>query len=176
MASELRFQVRLGEVYDSRLGDRGRAIETYRGVLERDAAHQGALEALARLYKAQNDLAAAAEIISRLLDMASGAPAVALAIELGEAEQKLGNTDKAARAFERGLVHDEQSAELRDRLRVLYQSAKEWEKLSGLLARDAELAQSQKKRSNCCRKRRAFRARSAATTSPRPSCWSAPAS
>ncbi len=139
-ASELRFQVRLGEVYDSRLGDRGRAIETYRGVLERDPSHQGALEALARLYKAQNDLPAATDVISKLLDMASGAPAVALAIELGETEQKLGNADKAARAFERGLSHDEQGADLRDRLRVLYQASKEWEKLSGLLARDAELS------------------------------------
>jgi len=139
-ASELTFQVRLGEVYDSRLGDRGRAIETYRGVLERDPKHQAALEALSRLYKAQNDLPAAAEIISRLLDMAQGPVAVALAVELGEAEQKLGNTEQAARAFERGLVHDEQSAELRDRLRVLYQAAKEWEKLSALLARDAELS------------------------------------
>ena len=138
--SELRFQVRLGEVYDSRLGDRGRAIETYRGVLERDANHPGALDALARLYKAQDDTAAAAEIISRLLEMASGPAAVALAVELGEAEQKLGDADKAARAFERGLVHDEQSSELRERLRTLYQAEKQWEKLSALLARDAELS------------------------------------
>lgn len=137
--SELRFQVRLGEVYDARLGDRSRAIDTYRGVLERDAAHQGALEALARLYKAQNDLASASEIISRLLDMSAGSAAVALAIELGEAEQKLGNADKAARAFERGLAHDEPNSDLRDRLRVLYGAAKEWEKLSTLMARDAEL-------------------------------------
>jgi tetratricopeptide (TPR) repeat protein len=138
-ASELRFQVRLGEVYDGRLGDRTRAIDTYRHVLERDPNHQGALEALARLYKAQNDLASAAEIVSRLLDMATGPAAVALAVELGEAEQKLGNADKAARAYERGLVHDEQSADLRDRLRGLYQTAKEWEKLCSLLSRDAEL-------------------------------------
>lgn len=139
-SNELRFQVRLGEVYDSRLSDRTRAIDTYRGVLDRDANHQGALEALARLYKAQNDLTSAAEILSRLLDMASGAPAVALAIELGETEQKLGNADKAARAFERGLSHDEANADLRDRLRVLYQNEKSWEKLSALLARDAELS------------------------------------
>ncbi|HYJ10702.1 MAG TPA: tetratricopeptide repeat protein, partial [Polyangiaceae bacterium] len=137
--SELAFQVRLGEVYDSQLGDRARAIDTYRGVLERDANHRGALEALARLYKAQNDSASAAEIISRLLDMASGGAAVALAIELGEAEQKLGNAEQAARAYERGLAHDEQSSELRDRLRILYQASSEWEKLSSLLARDAEL-------------------------------------
>lgn len=140
-ASELRFQVRLGEVYDARLGDRARAIDTYRGVLERDPNHRGALEALSRLYQAQNELASAAEIISRLLDMASGSDAVALALTLGEAEEKLGDADKAARAYERGLLHDEQSAELRDRLRVLYQASKEWEKLSGLLARDAELSQ-----------------------------------
>jgi golgin subfamily B member 1 len=139
-ASELTFQVRLGEVYDGRLGDRTRAIDTYRGVLERDPSHRGALEALARLYKAQNDLPAAAEITSKLLDMASGAPAVELAVELGETEQKLGNTEQAARAFERGLAHDERSVELRDRLRVLYQAERAWEKLSALLARDAELS------------------------------------
>jgi golgin subfamily B member 1 len=139
-SSELRFQVRLGEVYDGRLGDRARAIDTYRGVLDRDPNHQGALEALARLYKAQNDLASAAEITSRLLDMASGPVAVALALELGETEQKLGNAEQAARAFERGLTHDERSTELRDRLRVLYQAERAWEKLSSLLSRDAELA------------------------------------
>jgi tetratricopeptide (TPR) repeat protein len=139
--SELRFQVRLGEVYDTRLGDRARAIDTYRGVLERDAGHQGALEALARLYKAQNDLASASEVISRLLDMAAGPAAVALAIELGESEQARGNPDKAATAFERGLTHDEANPELRDRLRVLYGNLKEWEKLSALMARDAELSQ-----------------------------------
>ena len=106
MAAELRFQVRLGEVYDGRLGDRARAIDTYRGVLEREPSHPGALPALARLYKAQNDLPSAAEITSKLLDMASGAEAVALAIELGELSQKLGNTEQAALAFERGLSHD----------------------------------------------------------------------
>jgi tetratricopeptide (TPR) repeat protein len=139
-ASELRFQVRLGEVYDGRLGDRGRAIDTYRGVLERDPSHLGALEALARLYRAQNDLASAAEIVSKLLDMAGGAPAVALALELGETQQKLGDVEQAARAYERGLVHEEGSPDLRDRLRALYEAEKQWEKLSGLLARDAELS------------------------------------
>jgi tetratricopeptide (TPR) repeat protein len=139
--NELRFQVRLGEVYDTRLGDRQRAIDTYRGVLERDGGHQGALEALARLYKAQNDLASASEIISRLLDMAAGPPAVALAIELGESEQQRGNADRAATAFERGLVHEEANTDLRERLRSLYAASKDWVKLSALLARDAELTQ-----------------------------------
>jgi len=139
-SAELRFQVRLGEVFDGRLGDRGRAIETYRAVLERDANHQGALEALARLYKAQNEMAPAAEILSRLLEMTSGEAAVALALLLGETQEKLGAPDEAARALERGLVHDERSPELRGKLRALYQSGKDWEKLSALLARDAELA------------------------------------
>jgi golgin subfamily B member 1 len=141
VAAELRFQVRLGEVYDARLDDRGRAIETYRGVLARDPNHQGALQSLSRLYKAQGDLAGVAEVVSRLLDGARGDGAVAFAIELSEAEQALGNAEGAARALERGLMHEEASSELRDRLRSLYAAGREWEKLSALMARDAELTQ-----------------------------------
>ncbi len=140
LAAELRFQVRLGEVFDGRLGDRARAIDTYREVLLRDANHQAALEALARLYKAQNEPAALAEILSRLLDLALGARAVVLALELGETHERLGASDQAVLAFERGLAHEEQSVELRGKLRALYQSSKAWEKLSALLARDAELS------------------------------------
>jgi tetratricopeptide (TPR) repeat protein len=43
VSSELRFKVRLGEVYETRLGDRAQAIETYRGVLKRTAACSSAM-------------------------------------------------------------------------------------------------------------------------------------
>jgi tetratricopeptide (TPR) repeat protein len=140
VASELRYQVRLGEVYDARLGDRARAIATYRGVLERDAQHGGALEALARLYKAQGELAGAAEILGRSLELASGPAAVSLALELADVEQQLGSAERAARALERALSQDPQNPELRERLRTSYRASSDWEKLSALLARDAELA------------------------------------
>jgi len=142
IAGELSFQVRLGEVYDSRLGDRERAIETYRAVLARDAKHSGALEALARLLQSENRLPEAAQVLDQLLGASTGEAAVLRALELASVQQKLGSTDDAALALERGLVADERSPELRSRLRVLYESMKAWEKLAALLARDADFAQS----------------------------------
>jgi tetratricopeptide (TPR) repeat protein len=140
MAAELSFQVRLGEVYDSRLGDRERAIDTYRLVLQRDARHQGALEALARLLQSENRLAEAAEVLDQLLTASIGEAAVALALELASVQQKLGSQESAALALERGLLQDERSLELRSRLRSLYEAMKSWQKLAALLARDAEFA------------------------------------
>src|SRR5690606_23209829 len=42
--AELRFLVRLGGLYDRTLGDRTRAVERYREVLEREPGHREALE------------------------------------------------------------------------------------------------------------------------------------
>ena len=64
--AELRFQVRLGEIYDTRIQDRTKAIATYQTVLERDGSHRGALEALARLHPASKQPAAAARVLDRL--------------------------------------------------------------------------------------------------------------
>ena len=140
IAAELSFQVRLGEVYDSRLGDRERAIDTYRAVLQRDSQHAGALEALARLLQTENRLAEAAEVLGQLLANSTGEPAVSRSLELAAVHQKLGSPADAATALERGLSHDERSSELRSKLRSLYEAGKDWEKLAALLARDADFA------------------------------------
>lgn len=140
VAAELSFQVRLGEVYDSRLGDRDKAIDTYRAVLQKDVRHQGALEALARLLQTENRLAEAADVLDQLLAASTGEPAVARALELALVQQKLGSQDNAALALERGLLQNEQSPELRARLRASYEAMKAWEKLAALLSRDADFA------------------------------------
>ncbi|HEY4103998.1 MAG TPA: tetratricopeptide repeat protein, partial [Polyangiaceae bacterium] len=140
VAAELSFQVRLGEVYDSRLGDRDRAINTYRAVLARDSHHSGALEALARLLQSENRLPEAAEVLDQLLSNSAGAEAVRRALELSSVQQKLGSQENAALALERGLVQDEKNDELRSRLRTLYEAMKSWEKLAALLSRDADFA------------------------------------
>ncbi|HEY3237610.1 MAG TPA: tetratricopeptide repeat protein, partial [Polyangiaceae bacterium] len=139
--AELRFQVRLGEVYESRLKDSARAIETYRSVLERDSSHRGALEALARLYSAENQDAEAAKILDQLLGMSEGEAAVRLAVELAERYQKLGDQDNTARALERGLTADQRNADLRARLRRLYESTQSWERLASLIAGDSEFSE-----------------------------------
>ncbi len=139
VAAELAFQVRLGEICESRLGDRARAIETYRGVLARDPHHRGALDALGRLLKAEQRLSEAAEVVSQLLGMETGAAAVSRALELADLQLELGSSAAAAEALERGLSADERNADIRRRLRGLYEELAEWDKLAALFAREAEL-------------------------------------
>jgi golgin subfamily B member 1 len=140
-AAELEFQVRLGEICESRLGDRARAIETYRSVLERDSTHRGALEALARLYQAGGEHAKAAEIIEQLLGLSEGEEAVRLSLELCDMHDKLGDAEASARALERGLGADDRNAALRARLRAKYEAMAAWEKLADLVAVDADQAE-----------------------------------
>jgi tetratricopeptide (TPR) repeat protein len=139
-SSELRFQVRLGEIYETRLNDRARAIETYQAVLERDPGHRGALECVARLSASEGKLEQAAGALDKLLATSSGAEAVRLALSLADVEEQLGSKAEAARALERGLVAEEKSEEVRERLRKLYETTAAWDKLASLTARDAELA------------------------------------
>jgi len=139
--AELSFQVRLGEVYESRLGDRARAIETYQGVLEREPGHRGALECVARLARSEGRLDQAADALDRLLSASSGDDAVRLALSLADVREELGSSDEAASALERGLAVNERSAPLRERLRKLYETRSAWDKLAALVARDAELAE-----------------------------------
>jgi tetratricopeptide (TPR) repeat protein len=132
--------VRLGEIYETRLNDRARAIETYQGVLERDPGHRGALECVARLSASEGKLEQAAGALDKLLATSNGAEAVRLALSLADVEEQLGSKDKAALALERGLTADERNGDVRERLRKLYETTEAWDKLSGLIARDAELA------------------------------------
>jgi tetratricopeptide (TPR) repeat protein len=138
--AELRFQVRLGEVYETRLNDRARAIETYEGVLERDPNHRGALECLARLCTTEGKLDRAASALDKLLSSSSGAEAVRLSLALAAVHEKMGSQLDAASALERGLAADDRSGEVRERLRKLYEQMEAWDKLAGLIASDSELA------------------------------------
>jgi tetratricopeptide (TPR) repeat protein len=140
-AAELEFDVRLGEIYETRLGDRARAIETYRAVLARDDRHGAALEALARLYQADSNLPEAASILDRLLSLAEGAEAVRLSIALADVHEKIGDKGHAIAALERGLAVDKANADLRTRLAKLYESESQWEKLANHLGEDAELTE-----------------------------------
>ena len=139
--AELKFQTRLGEIYETRLGDRDKAIETYNHVLERDAQHRGALEALARLHAASGNHSGAAEILERLLDMSDGDDAVKLSVVLADTYEQLDDKNSAARALERGLARDESNADLRGRLAGLYRATEQWEPLASLIAGDADAAE-----------------------------------
>jgi golgin subfamily B member 1 len=140
VSAELVFKVRLGEIYETRLKDAGKAIETYRGVLEREPGHKGALSALARLYEGKADSAEASNVLAKLLDVETGAEAVAVALRLAEAQAKQKNDAGVRDALERALTIEPQSSDVRERLRKLYEKTGDWEKLANLYAGDAESA------------------------------------
>jgi len=143
--AELTLLVRLGEVYESRLRDAGKALATFETVLERDANHHGALEAVARLAESRSAWDRAASALERLVATESAAkPAdtkrgVALAMRLANAKEKLGDEGGVEAALSSALTFEPTNAEVRDRLRALYEKNKKWSELAAFLAEDATL-------------------------------------
>jgi tetratricopeptide (TPR) repeat protein len=137
---ELAFRVRLGEVFESRLNDIAKAIETYKEVIGKVAAHKGARLSLARLYEHRGDKAEAAKMLENVLDNVTGEEAVKTALRLADLYGALKLEDDVRRVLERGLKADEGAAEIRKRLLALYEKQKAWEELANLIKGDAEIA------------------------------------
>ncbi|RYE95156.1 MAG: tetratricopeptide repeat protein [Myxococcales bacterium] len=138
--AELTFKVRLGEIYENRLKDSARAIETYQGVLAKDPLHKGALAAVARLQTARDNVPEAITALSSLLMLEEGPAAVAVALQLADAHGKQKNDEGARDALERALAIEPQRAEVRAQLRTLYERTGAWPKLADLIAGDADEA------------------------------------
>ena len=138
--AELTFTVRLGEVYETRLGDKQKAIDTFGAVLERDPSHKQALEALGRLYEATGDKQKAVETLERLLALLEGDEAVTLALRLAGIFDLMEDESGARRVLERGLAANPASAEVREMLRKLYERTGAWAEVAAMLAQDAENA------------------------------------
>src|SRR5262249_3951872 len=124
----LNFEVRLADVYDRRLGNRAKAIETYTSILARRADHRGALESLVRLHQSAGDHAAAATHLETLLASASGEDAQRLAVTLADEYRAISDMERASVALERGLAVDPTNAKVRDLVRALYEENKAWDK------------------------------------------------
>ncbi len=131
---------RLGEVYETRLGEPEQAIDTYRRVLDLDAQHRASIEALARLYRKSGRLEDAAEVLERLIEFSEPGELARRAEELAELYDKLGDGEKACQALERVLDAGQAGPELVHRLQKLYEKLESWSRLAGLLVREAESA------------------------------------
>ncbi len=134
---ELSYRVRLGEVYESRLGNVEKAIETYAGVLERDEKNLGALLSLARLHEKRGEKADAAKYLERTLEVAEPLQAVAHAKRLAQIFADLGDESGTRRALERGLALKGDDAELREKLRSTYEKLKAYPELAAHITEDA---------------------------------------
>lgn len=140
IAAELTFSVKLGEVYEVRLNDSKKAIETFLSVLERDAKHKGALHALARLYEHKGDKAEAAKMLETYLGEVKGEDAVKTALRLADIYTSLKDEAKVRTALERGLDADDKAPEVRKRLLALYEKQQAWAELAALIQGNAEMA------------------------------------
>jgi tetratricopeptide (TPR) repeat protein len=136
--AELAFKVRLGEIYENRLKDAARAIETYKAVLEKDAQHKGALSALARLSLSKNNLPEAIDALDRLLAIENGEQAISVALQLADAHAKQKNDEGARKALEHALSLAPNRTEIRTSLRAIYERTKDWQKLADVIASDAD--------------------------------------
>jgi tetratricopeptide (TPR) repeat protein len=146
VSKELTFRVRLGEVYETRLNDVSKAIETYQSVTERDAGHKGALLSLARLFEHKGDKDHAAEVLEKYLGGAAGEEAVKTALRLSDLYVALKREDDVRRVLELGLKAGEGATptplatDIRTRLLGLYEKQQAWAELASLINGDADLA------------------------------------
>ncbi len=137
-AAELDLEVRLGEIYESKLADSAKAIDTYDRVLGRNPEHKGALLAVTRLHKQAEDWARAAERLEQLSGLAEGDERVAVCKDLAECYLSLDDKVRAATVLETALAIAPDDDAVREQLRNYYQSAQEWQKLGELAVTDAE--------------------------------------
>jgi golgin subfamily B member 1 len=150
--AELDYEVRLADVFDRRLGERAKAIETYESILARNAQHRGALESVIRLQQAASDHAAAARHLETLLGVSTGEEAQTLAKTLADEYRALGDLGRAGAALERGLAVDAKNTSIRDLLRALYEESGAWDRLAGLVAGDADLVEAPEEKVKLLRK------------------------
>jgi golgin subfamily B member 1 len=130
---------RLGEVYDSRLKEPERAIDTYRRVIELEP-HRPSMEALVRLYRKAERWEDAAEVLERLLDSSEPVELARGAQELADLYERLDNGEKACQALERVLESGQAGPSIMQRLQRLYEKLGNSRRLAELLVKEADSA------------------------------------
>jgi tetratricopeptide (TPR) repeat protein len=139
--AELVYRLRLGEVQETRLGDLGKAAETYQTIVDRKSDHKGALIALARINEARGEKATAAVFLERLFNLETGDEAVAIVKRLAALLETISDEAGVERVLEKGLELRERDEEIRSKLRSLYEKKQSYNKLSDLLTGDARAAE-----------------------------------
>ena len=140
---ELGYRVKVAELFESRINDPDQAIDGYLGVLETDATFRPAIEALARLYEQEAQLASAAEMYERLLVGSEAADMTHMALKARDLFASVDDKEAAGRVLETVLDSGAELAEsdvqqLRDGLREVYKECGAWEQLAALVRTEAE--------------------------------------
>ncbi|MDP9149687.1 MAG: tetratricopeptide repeat protein, partial [Myxococcota bacterium] len=140
---------RLGELYETRLGDTTGAIRAYRRIFDAlDKAHEGAMLALGRIYERQQEWAELDAVYGRELENASGDVAEAeIRAKIAHlAAEKLGQPDRAVEAWRAVLDLRGEDPEAIRALADLYERLGQWAKLADVLERAFDIAASDEER------------------------------
>ncbi len=142
---ELGYRVKAAELYETRLNDPDKAIDGYLGVLETDAGFRPALEALARLYRQQDQPGKSAEMYEKLLDGGDADSRTKHALQARDLYVAVGDKEAACRVLETVLGGDvevsaDDRSQLRNGLRSLYRERSAWDKLAELITTEANEA------------------------------------
>jgi tetratricopeptide (TPR) repeat protein len=136
-------EARLGELYETRLGDLTNAIRAYRAIFdELDKAHEGAIAALGRIYEQQGAWQDLEAVYERELENASGDSAEAeIRAKIARlASEKLGRVDKAIETWKLVLDLRGEDSEALHALADLYEGQGEWARLVDILERELDIA------------------------------------
>jgi len=119
---ELRLLVRIGELWDQKLGDTARAVEIYEQVLQERPGHTRALAALARLHETQGDWEKCAEVLRQAAEGAEGgADAAEVHFRIGRLEMEHGSgVDAAEQEFLKARNFDPSHVETAKQLGEIY--------------------------------------------------------
>ncbi|MDP9033167.1 MAG: tetratricopeptide repeat protein [Myxococcota bacterium] len=140
---------RLGELYETRLGDTSGAIRAYRSIFDAlDKSHAGAMEALGRIYERQQGWAELDAIYGRELENASGDAAEAeIRAKIAHlAAEKLGQPERAVETWRAVLDLRGEDPEAIHALADLYERLGQWAKQADMLERAFDIAASDEER------------------------------
>ncbi|HWO19719.1 MAG TPA: tetratricopeptide repeat protein [Kofleriaceae bacterium] len=127
----VKFRTEVGQLWDLRLYDAGRAITAYQSVLDVDPANLVALQALESLYEKTNQSEKYLEVLEAQLDVSpSEGEKISLYERMAAAwEERFGKLDRAAEALEKIVAIDGRNFAAYRELARLYQQAAKWEAL-----------------------------------------------
>lgn len=157
--------VQIGQWYTDRLGRLDLALECFKAVLDNDAANEGALEGLTKIYRKSQQWAELAELLLRRAD-AAATPEAARRLRAQAAEtldRRLGDLTRAQQIYESIIEEDPAHQEANDALASVFQRAGDTSGYVNVLRRQADNLRGGERLSMICRIGEAYEDQSASS-------------
>ncbi len=139
----LRLYFKIAEIWDKKLFDVPKAIETYQKILEIAPENQKAMESTACVFRNRQKLPELLGVLYQIAQYAHQndniAKEIETRLEIGKCEKQLGNQQKAIEAFQRVLEIEEFHEEAFSSLEELYRGQKSYHQMVEILEEKARI-------------------------------------